>query len=147
MKSIAQTKEGITSKAVASTDEQYENIDDISLHMNSTRFRRRLENPSYSYRHRNAICGDHVELQLRVGLDGVCQEVGFEGQGCMISQAAASVLCEFVEGKSVADLRHFTPEKMLELLRIPLTPRRTQCGLLAFTALKTLLYSMDEGAQ
>ena len=75
------------------------------------------------------------------------QEVGFEARGCIISQAAASILCEFAEGKSVADLRQFTPAEMLELLKIPLTPGRVQCGLLAFTALRTLLYSMEGGVQ
>ena len=116
------------------------------MHSTSKRFRRRLEHPCRSHTLRNPVCGDSVDLQLQEDVNGVLRSVAFEGQGCMISQAAASIICEFAEGKSIAELRQFTAEEMLELLRIPLTPRRMQCGLLAFTALKTLLYSTDERA-
>ena len=128
---------------VFAAEDEYDDF--IGLHSKSKRFRRRLEHPSCSYALRNPVCGDSVDLQLQEDANGVLRSVVFEGRGCIISQAAASILCEFAEGKLGADLRHFTAEEMLQLLRIPLTLRRMQCGLLAFTALKTLLYSMDEG--
>ena len=42
----------------------------------------------------------------------------------MISQAAASILCQVVEGKTIGVLRELTAQQMLDLLEIPLTPRR-----------------------
>ena len=65
-------------------------------------------------------------------------EAWFEGKGCFLSQAAASVLCEHIEGQSLDGLHDFAAAEMLSLLGIPLTPRRQQCGLLAFQALKKL---------
>ena len=50
----------------------------------------------------NPLCGDKVTVQLRVE-DGVVQDVGFEGSGCAISTASASMMTESVKGKSLAD--------------------------------------------
>lgn len=50
----------------------------------------------------NPLCGDRITVHLVVG-DGVVTGVSFEGQGCAISQASASLLTEAVKGKSVED--------------------------------------------
>jgi nitrogen fixation NifU-like protein len=97
---------------------------------------------SCSHADRNPICGDQVLLQLQLK-DGTVAAAYFDGKGCAISQAAASILCEHVEGKSLADLQAFQAKDMLALLRVPLTPSRQKCGLLAFKVLKTLLYGLE----
>jgi nitrogen fixation protein NifU and related proteins len=89
---------------------------------------------------RNPICGDQIQLQLKIQNDCV-QDAYFNGQGCAISQAAASILCEHIEGKSLDDLQAFQASDMLKLLQVPLTASRQKCGLLAFKVLKTMLYS------
>ena len=94
---------------------------------------------------RNPICGDQVTLQLRFADDKVA-DCYFEGKGCAISQAAASILCEAVEGKSLAELRQLQAKDMLALLKVPLSPARQKCGLLAFKILKTLLYQQQQPA-
>lgn len=91
---------------------------------------------------RNPICGDQITLQLQVEGDRVKQAY-FDGKGCAISQAAASMLCEHIEGKSLAELHGFQARDMLQLLKVQLTPSRQKCGLLGFKILKTLLYTMD----
>jgi len=94
----------------------------------------------------NPACGDYVELELQADVNGdMIHKARFEARGCIISQAASSILCEFIEGKGIVHVQQFTPHQMLDLLRIPLSPRRMQCGLLPFRALKALLYSIDEG--
>jgi nitrogen fixation NifU-like protein len=50
----------------------------------------------------NPLCGDKVTVQLRVE-DGVVRDVGFEGSGCAISTASASMMTESVKGRSLAD--------------------------------------------
>lgn len=112
-------------------------------HFEDSEYRGRLENPSYSQEFLNRSCGDQVVLDLLVSQNQIQQAV-FEAQGCMISQSAASILCEFIQGKSIAQLKQFDAPHMLELIRTPLSPRRMQCGLLAFKALKQTLYSLDE---
>ncbi len=64
----------------------------------------------------------------------------FEGGGCVISQAAASLLCEHIEGRTLDDLAAFTAADMLGLIDIPLLPRRQDCGLLALRVLKNIVY-------
>jgi nitrogen fixation NifU-like protein len=50
----------------------------------------------------NPLCGDRIALSVKVR-DGVIEDVGFQGQGCAISQASASVMTTVVKGKSVAE--------------------------------------------
>lgn len=52
----------------------------------------------------NPLCGDEVDLSIKVR-DGQVEEVGFEGQGCSISMAAASMMSEEIQGKSLEDTR------------------------------------------
>ncbi len=92
---------------------------------------------------RNPICGDQISVQLKLSGDRV-QAAYFNGKGCAISQAAASILCEYVEGKTVAELTAMQAKDMLHLLQVPLTPSRQKCGILGFKALKTMLYSLEK---
>lgn len=124
-------------------DELYD--DHILDHYESPYHKGRLAGASCSHSDRNPICGDQVTLQLRLDGDKVA-ECFFDGKGCAISQAAASILCEAVEGKSLTDLRALQAKDMLSLLKVPLTASRQKCGLLAFKVLKTLLYQQDQPA-
>ena len=59
--------------------------------------------PEGSNRHargHNPLCGDQLTLDLRIE-DGVIKDVGFEGAGCAISTASASLMTESIKGKSV----------------------------------------------
>jgi nitrogen fixation NifU-like protein len=51
----------------------------------------------------NPLCGDQVTIQLSLTDDGIVQDVGFQGSGCAISTASASMMTEAVKGKRVAD--------------------------------------------
>jgi len=50
----------------------------------------------------NPLCGDEVQVHLRIE-DGVIKDIGFEGQGCAISTASASLMTEALKGKSEGD--------------------------------------------
>ena len=52
--------------------------------------------------HVNPTCGDEITLRVRMG-DGVIDDVSYQGMGCSISQASASVLYELVRGRKVSD--------------------------------------------
>ncbi|HUG90869.1 MAG TPA: iron-sulfur cluster assembly scaffold protein, partial [Planctomycetaceae bacterium] len=99
---------------------------------------------------RHPTCGDHVCLQLRIdcsGDDARVAEAWFDGHGCLVSQAAASILCETIEGRRVADLRDFTADAFLATIGTPLTPARRGCALLAWQALHAILATIpDESA-
>jgi len=52
----------------------------------------------------NPLCGDKVTIYLDVDGDGVVQEVGFQGSGCAISTASASMMTQAVKGKTVDEV-------------------------------------------
>lgn len=60
---------------------------------------RKLENADHTAEGYNPLCGDHLTVYLALENDLV-KEVGFEGSGCAISKAAASMMTQAVKGKS-----------------------------------------------
>ncbi len=87
----------------------------------------------------NPLCGDEVTVSLR--FDGeTISEVGFEGRGCAISQAATSMLTEMVQGRSATEVATLDKEELLEEIGIPLTPIRLKCALLGLGVLKVALH-------
>jgi nitrogen fixation NifU-like protein len=102
-----------------------------------------IPNPTAAHEDENPLCGDNVQLELRIENDRVA-EAWFDGHGCAISQAAASILVREIEGKTLAELRDFQAPRMLDLLKVRLTASRQKCGLLSFKILKTMIYSLDE---
>lgn len=89
----------------------------------------------------NPLCGDSVRLELRVADDGTVEEAYFEGDGCVISQASASMLVEEIEGKSVEALTDFDANKMLDLFGPKLTPNRQKCCLLPWRVLQSAFHA------
>lgn len=88
----------------------------------------------------NPLCGDEVTVTLRFGAGDVIEEVGFEGQGCAISQAATSMLTDLVRGRTAADVAAMPKDELLEEIGIPLTPVRLKCALLGLGVLKVALH-------
>jgi nitrogen fixation NifU-like protein len=130
------------------SEEQLDDIydDHILDHYESPYHKGHLEHPTCAHCERNPLCGDVVRLELMIDDDGTIAEAYFNGKGCAISQAAASILCEAIEGKSIDEVRRLEAAQMLDLLKVPLTPVRQRCGLLGFKTLKTMVYSLGEGA-
>ena len=89
----------------------------------------------------NPLCGDVVKIELRIDDDGVVGEAWFDGDGCCVSQAAASMLMESVEGKKIGDVKAFSAEEMLKLYGPRLTPNRQKCCLLSWRVLQSAIYS------
>ncbi len=83
---------------------QLENLyQDIILdHYKKPRGRGLREPYEAQVRHVNPTCGDEVELRVHL-VDGTVADVSYEGMGCSISQASASVLHELMLGKTVED--------------------------------------------
>jgi nitrogen fixation NifU-like protein len=76
--------------------------------------------------------------------DGRIESVRFSGHGCSISQAAADMLCEKLEGMSLEDAKKISREDILEMLGIQLGPVRLKCGMLALKTLKAGVYGLDQ---
>lgn len=87
----------------------------------------------------NPSCGDQLEIALKTA-GGTIQEIRFQGKGCIISQAAASILTDMVKGEPLERVKSLTREEMLENLLIPIGPMRLKCALLALKVLKAGVY-------
>ena len=87
----------------------------------------------------NPLCGDIIEMQLKIN-DGKIADVRFQGKGCAISQASASMLTEVVKGKSLDDVKAMGKSDVLNLLGIDPGPTRIKCALLGLKVLKLAVY-------
>jgi nitrogen fixation protein NifU and related proteins len=89
----------------------------------------------------NPLCGDEVTISVKFGDDGdTIDDVGFEGRGCAISQAATSMLTEMVKGRKASEVAVLPKEELLEEIGIPLTPVRLKCAILGLGVLKVALH-------
>ncbi len=93
-----------------------------------------LENPDVHAEDSNPLCGDKLRMDLQVE-DNRVTEVRFMGKGCAISQSAASMLSEMIEGKTVAEVRALGKEDVLDALGVPISPARTKCAFLSLRVL------------
>jgi nitrogen fixation protein NifU and related proteins len=123
------------------SDDLYD--DYILDHAESPNHRGHLDHPTITHRDENPLCGDKVQLELLVDENRRVKEARFDGEGCAISQAAASILTQHIEGKTLDELKEFQAPQMLDLLRVRLTASRQKCGLLSFKILKTMIYTLD----
>ena len=89
----------------------------------------------------NPLCGDEVTISVRFAADGeTIDEIGFEGRGCAISQAATSMLTEMVRGRKASEVAELPKEALLDEIGIPLTPIRLKCAILGLGVLKVALH-------
>lgn len=85
----------------------------------------------------NPSCGDSVIFTLKLdSKDLIISEVKFTGVGCVISQAAASLLTEQVLNKNIKDVLNYNKDFILSLVKIELGPTRLRCALLPLQALQ-----------
>lgn len=94
----------------------------------------------------NPLCGDHIEITIRVNGENKVAEAAFEGKGCAISQASADLLVEFIHGKTLDEVKAMNKEDLLNLLGIELGPVRLKCALLSLKVLKAGVYGLGEAS-
>ena len=109
-------------------------------HYKSPRNHGLLEDADATAEGQNPLCGDEIFVSVRLGADDVIEEVGFDGRGCAISQAATSMLTDIVKGRTAEDVAAMPKEELLEEIGIPLTPVRLKCALLGLGVLKVALH-------
>jgi len=117
-----------------------------------------LDHPTHQAQGVNPLCGDQLQVFLRLN-DGVIEEVRFEGRGCAISTASASIMTEILKGLSVDQADHYfavfhamatgaaTPGSAdLDLAKLEVLsgvrefPARVKCATLAWHALNSALH-------
>ena len=125
-------------------DDLYREI--IIEHYKNPSYRGHLDPRDIAFADNNPLCGDHIEVNLRINDQGLVTEARFDGHGCAISQASADLLMESVIGKPVEALKHLNKQDILDLLGIELGPVRLKCALLSLKVLKAGLYGLGSAS-
>ena len=118
--------------------------ENILDHYRNPRNKGQLEDPTHTHEEDNPLCGDVIRIDLHVNDQDVIDEVRFDGQGCAISQASASMLTEMIEGKTLEEAKELSKEDILEALGIEIGPVRLKCALLSLKVLKAGVYGLPE---
>lgn len=116
-----------------------------------------LDHPTHRAEGRNPLCGDRIELELEVR-EGTLRDLGFRGEGCIISRGAASMLYQELRGRDLESARVLgealvelleapspesipVPESLLPLREVRDYPTRIRCATLAWRTYLTALAS------
>ncbi len=106
-------------------------------HYQSPRNRERLADADVVMPGGNPGCGDVVTIYLKVDRDqNQIERVTFEGEGCTISQAAASILTELVEHAPLSQVEGMDYHAMMEVIGREVAQTRPRCATLALGTLK-----------
>jgi nitrogen fixation NifU-like protein len=130
---------------------------------------RRLEDADRHAKGDNPMCGDRMELWVKLAPDGKLEDVAFQGRGCAISMASASLMTETVRGKSQAEAKELGEkfrslamtgtcpdcgtaiademERLQVLGGVSEYPSRVKCATLAWHTLNNALDQKQEAAR
>lgn len=97
-----------------------------------------LNNPHFTSHLLNPSCGDQVTIEGFIE-NSIITKCHFEGKGCVISLAAASILTTLITGKTIDEAKKLQPQNLLESMQITLGPTRLRCALLPLEALHIAL--------
>tara|TARA_Y100000588_G_scaffold91022_1_gene98185 strand:+ start:8387 stop:8815 length:429 start_codon:yes stop_codon:yes gene_type:complete len=139
---------------LADLDDIYGN--QILEHRRNPRNREKLSNPDVTGRAINPFCGDQVDIQI-LFKDSRVSAVGIQAEGCLINQATASILSEFMVGMSITEMMSASNRfrdimssdvskdklgdlgNLVALVGVRKSPVRIKCALLPFSALEETL--------
>lgn len=125
-------------------DDLYREV--IIEHYKNPSYRGKLDPHDFSFADNNPLCGDHIQVDLRVDNNGMVTEAMFDGHGCAISQASADLLMESIIGKPIEEVKKLKKQDILDLLGIDLGPVRLKCALLSLKVLKAGVYGLGEAS-
>jgi len=143
---------------MSNLDDLYQEV--ILDHNRRPRNFKRLDRPTHHAEGFNPLCGDRVTVYLTLD-NGVITDVSFQGSGCAISKASASLMTESVKGKTVDEAKALferfqrmitTPAetpvdnlgKLMVLAGVRQFPVRVKCATLAWHTLRTAVDARDE---
>ena len=138
---------------MSSTDEMYQSV--IIEHDRSPRNFRHVDVPSHHAEVHNPLCGDNVQVELKVDADGRIADIAFQGSGCAISRASASMMTTALKGKTTTEAQELFDGfhalltgsaadsnklgKLVVFKGVGEFPMRVKCATLAWHAMRAAL--------
>ena len=113
-------------------------------HYNNPRCSGTIDNPSFTTKEYNPACGDSLEVQAII-TDGHISDIAFQGKGCIISQAVASLLMEKSLNAPLTTILGWDKATILAWINQELGPNRLKCALMALEALQHGIRQNAEG--
>ena len=92
--------------------------------------------PDVAYEDVNALCGDRIRMELKIGADQIIATARFRGDSCIISRAAASILTELVQGRPLREVEALSQDELVTALNTSIRPARMKCALLPLHVLQ-----------
>ncbi|MFC1750171.1 iron-sulfur cluster assembly scaffold protein [Pseudomonadota bacterium] len=112
--------------------------ENILYHFRNPSNKGEISGASCSAEEVNPLCGDKVKISVKIA-EGKIEEIKFMGEGCAISQAAASLLTEKVLGMATDEIENISNDEIFKLLGVEISSARVKCAVLALVALKNAL--------
>ena len=144
--------------------ELYQEI--ILDHGKNPRNLRKTENFNKDAKGHNPLCGDKVHVYLKLDENKKVQDISFEGQGCAISMASASIMTDLVKGKEEHEVKEIVEDflemikekdhlnnkilennektKLMSLSGVKKYPMRVKCATLSWHTLTSAIYNTQE---
>lgn len=113
-------------------------------HYKYPRHRGCLKCPDFEAHDHNPFCGDELTIQVKVDENDIVRAVAFDGRGCAISLASASMLMEEILNEPLDEVKALGREDILDMLGIEIGPVRMKCAMLSLKVLKKGVYGLDE---
>ena len=132
-------------------------------HSKNPRNFRHPEDANHEAHGYNPLCGDTVNVYLKMGHNGLIEDAAFEGKGCAISLASASMMTEIIKGKTETEAKEIfegfqklvkgeeelidagdATEKLMMLAGVKEFPMRVKCATLAWHAMTSAMDDKPE---
>ncbi|MEM0149336.1 MAG: SUF system NifU family Fe-S cluster assembly protein [Candidatus Micrarchaeaceae archaeon] len=113
--------------------------EEIISHYEHPHNKGRIEGANASMHEHNIVCGDDITIYMDIEKNKV-QEIKFEGSGCAISMASASMLTDYAKGKNIKELEAMGVKDMIKIIGIDPGPARLHCATVALKAMKEALF-------
>ena len=105
--------------------------------------KRPMDGATVSAGDENTSCGDDITVHLKIAKNRL-EDVSFEGSGCVIAMGTASMLTEYLKGKSLREVEKMTREDLLRLIHIEPGPARIRCATLSLRAVKKAVLAHEK---
>jgi len=118
-------------------------MDLIMDHYENPRNFGKMDHPDVEQTGGNPGCGDKITVYLKINDDKV-EDIMFEIEGCIVSQAGTSLVSELIKDKSLEEIKEINSEKMKEILSKDIVIRRPQCSNLGIDTIKSAIRKYEK---